>query len=255
MSVLSGNPIYFKHRKSLPIFFSREKILNFFKNNKTFILVGETGSGKTTQLVQYLLDSELCNKVIACTQPRRVAAITVARRVAKERGVRLGMEVGYTVRFQDVSSSKTRIKYLTDGMLLREAVANPLLKKYEVIILDEAHERTLHTDVLFSIVKDLQTKREDLKVIIMSATLDVSKFSKYFNNCETLHVSGRQYPVEILYCKEPENDYVDATLITVLQIHLEELPGDILCFLTGQEEIEAVLQSLEEKILYLPESG
>lgn len=171
-------------RAQLPIAHARAALLSYIRKHRTVVLVGDTGSGKTTQLPQYLFEGRVTGKrtSIACTQPRRVAAVTVARRVAQERNATLGELVGYTVRFDDKSSPATRIKYLTDGMLLREAMTSPSLSRYSVIILDEAHERTLHTDVLFAVVKGLQKKREDLKVIIMSATLEAEKFASYFGN-------------------------------------------------------------------------
>ncbi|KNC79661.1 hypothetical protein, variant [Sphaeroforma arctica JP610] len=190
-------------------------------------------------------------KMIACTQPRRVAAVSVANRVALETGCKIGSKVGYTVRFDDTTSRDTALKYMTDGMLLREAISDPKLSRYSVILLDEAHERTLMTDILFGVIKGVQKLRPELKVIIMSATLDAAKFSTYFDDCPVLYVQGRQYPVEILYTIEPQQDYVDSVFVTVLQIHQDEKPGDILVFLTGQEDIEnvgALLQDASEKL-------
>jgi len=192
--------------------------------------------------------------MIAITQPRRVAAITLSQRVAHEVGVFLGKEVGYCIRFEDKTSYKTKIKYLTDGMLLREAMLDPLLSKYAVVILDEAHERTVNTDILFGLMKGIQKQRKDLKVIIMSATFDAELFASYFN-AKVLYVEGRQYPVEIMYTTQPQADYLDAALVTALQIHLEEPIGDILIFLTGREEIEAMEKLLLEKSLLLPENS
>ena len=177
--------------------------------------------------------------MVGCTQPRRVAAMSVAKRVAEEVGCRLGEEVGYTIRFEDCSSSFTRIKYMTDGMLLRECLIDNTLSKYSVLILDEAHERTMHTDVLFGLLKKTVKVRPDLKLIVTSATLDAEKFSSYFFNCPILTIPGRTFPVEVLFAKEPETDYLDASLVTIMQIHLTEPPGDILLFLTGQEEIDS----------------
>jgi ATP-dependent RNA helicase DHX8/PRP22 len=139
--------------------------------------------------------------MVAVTQPRRVAAITVAQRVSEERKCRLGEEVGYAVRFDDCTSSKTRIKYMTDGVLLRECLSDPLLSKYDIVMLDEAHERSINTDILFGLVKAAIAKRNDLRVIVTSATLDVEKFSSYFNNCPVLTIPGRVYPVDIYHSK------------------------------------------------------
>lgn len=151
---------------------------------------------------------------------------------------KLGQEVGYTIRFEDVTSAETKIKYMTDGMLLRELLIEPDLSKYSVIMLDEAHERTIATDVLFGLLKKAMAKRKDLKLIVTSATLDAEKFSTYFTGCPIFSIPGRLFPVTVLYSKEPEQDYLDASLITVMQIHLSQPPGDILLFLTGKEEID-----------------
>lgn len=164
--------------------------------------------------------------------------MSVAQRVAAELDVKLGEEVGYSIRFEDMTSSKTCLKYMTDGMLLREAMHDHDLTRYSTIILDEAHERTMATDVLMGLLKEVVQRRPDLKIIIMSATLDAQKFQRYFNDAPLLAVPGRTHPVEIFYTPEPEQDYVEAAIRTVLQIHATEPEGDILLFLTGEEEIE-----------------
>ncbi|CAO3594172.1 unnamed protein product [Absidia cylindrospora] len=187
----------------------------------------------------------LRGKQIACTQPRRVAAMSVAQRVADEMDVKLGQEVGYNIRFEDNTSPKTFLKYLTDGMLLREAMSDPMLSRYSAIILDEAHERTLNTDILMGLLKEVCKKRRDLQVVVMSATLDAGKFQKYFNNAPLLNVPGRTYPVEVFYTPEPERDYLEAAIRTVLQVHVSEPEGDILVFLTGEEEIEQACRKIE----------
>lgn len=145
--------------------------------------------------------------------------MSVADRVAKEMDVKLGEEVGYCIRFEDKSSHMTQLKYLTDGMLLRESMIDPMLTKYAVIILDEAHERTLSTDILFGLIKQLLTKREDLKIVVMSATLNAERFQKYFEGAPLLDVPGRMYPVEIFYTNKPESDYLQASIKTVVKIH------------------------------------
>jgi len=219
----------------------RQDFLDKYHSTQMLVFVGETGSGKTTQIPQYVLYDELPhlnNKLIACTQPRRVAAMSVAQRVANELDVTLGEEVGYSIRFEDMTGPKTLLKYMTDGMLLREAMHDNEMSRYSCIILDEAHERTLATDILMALLKQIAARRPDLKIIIMSATLDAQKFQRYFNDAPLLAVPGRTHPVEIFYTPEPEKDYVEAAIRTVLQIHATEAEGDILLFLTGEEEIE-----------------
>ncbi|KAL8645071.1 MAG: hypothetical protein Q9210_006911 [Variospora velana] len=238
-----------QQRESLPVYKFRKQLLEAVKENQLMIVVGDTGSGKTTQLTQYLAEGGFANDgMIGCTQPRRVAAMSVAKRVAEEVGCKLGQEVGYTIRFEDCTSPETKIKYMTDGMLQREVLLDPNLNRYSVIMLDEAHERTIATDVLFGLLKKTLKRRPDLKVIVTSATLDADKFSAYFNKCPIFTIPGRTYPVEIMYSREPESDYLDAALVTVMQIHLTEPPGDILLFLTGQEEIDTSCEILFERM-------
>ncbi|EXJ63471.1 adenosinetriphosphatase [Cladophialophora psammophila CBS 110553] len=238
-----------QQRESLPVFNFRKQLLEAVAANQLLIVVGDTGSGKTTQVTQYLAEAGYANSgMIGCTQPRRVAAMSVAKRVSEEVGCELGKEVGYTIRFEDRTSPDTRIKYMTDGMLQREILLDPDLKRYSVIMLDEAHERTIATDVLFGLLKKTLKRRPDLKLIVTSATLDADKFSEYFNQCPIFSIPGRTFPVEIMYSREPEEDYLDAALTTVMQIHLTEPPGDILLFLTGQEEIDTSCEVLYERM-------
>lgn len=191
-----------EQRESLPIFTLRDALLSAVHDNQVLVVIGETGSGKTTQMTQYLAEAGYTTTGrIGCTQPRRVAAMSVAKRVAEEVGCRLGEEVGYAIRFEDCTSPSTVIKYMTDGMLLREALLDDSLSSYSVIILDEAHERTIHTDVLFGLLKGIIRKRKDLKVIVTSATLDAEKFSAYFFDCPIFTIPGRTFPVETLYTK------------------------------------------------------
>lgn len=236
-----------KVRHDLPIHQQRAEFLEMFHSTQIMVLVGETGSGKSTQLPQFVLYDDmphLIGKQVACTQPRRVAAMSVAARVAEELDVKLGEEVGYNIRFENMTSNKTILKYMTDGMLLREAMEDHELSRYSCIILDEAHERTLATDILMGLLKQLSDRRKDLKIIIMSATLDAEKFQRYFNDAPLLAVPGRTYPVEIYYTKEFQRDYLDAAIRTVLQIHATEDEGDILVFLTGEEEIETAVKKI-----------
>jgi len=237
-------------RKELPVYEQRQEFLELLRANQVIVLQGETGSGKTTQIPQFVLESGVITErqMVGCTQPRRVAAMSVAKRVADEMDVTLGQTVGYTIRFEDVSSNKTKMKYLTDGMLLREAMADPLLERYGCIILDEAHERTLSTDVLFGLLKEVIKNRADLKLIIMSATLDAEQFQKFFDNAPLMKIPGRMYSVEIYYTPEPERDYLEAAIRTVVQIHLCEGPGDILLFLTGEEEIEDACKKIMKEV-------
>ena len=234
-----------EQREGLPIYKLKPELMRAIKENQVLVVIGETGSGKTTQMTQYMAEMGLTKRgLIGCTQPRRVAAVSVAKRVAEEYGCSLGEEVGYSIRFDDVTSKETVIKYMTDGMLMREYLADNDIRRYSALMLDEAHERTIHTDVLFGLLKDLCRRRPDLKIIVTSATLNAEKFSNYFFSCPIFTIPGRTFPVEILYTKEPESDYLDAAMITVMQIHLSEPAGDILVFLTGQEEIDTCCETL-----------
>jgi ATP-dependent RNA helicase DHX8/PRP22 len=236
-------------RESLPVYKFRKQLLEAVAAHQILIVVGDTGSGKTTQMTQYLAEAGYGNElVIGCTQPRRVAAMSVAKRVAEEVGCKLGNEVGYTIRFEDCTSPDTRIKYMTDGILQREILLDPMLNKYSCIMLDEAHERTIATDVLFGLLKKTLKRRPDMKLIVTSATLDADKFSEYFYKCPIFSIPGRTFPVEIMYSREPESDYLDAALVTVMQIHLTEPAGDILLFLTGKEEIDSSCEILSERM-------
>ena len=238
-----------EQRQGLPIYKLKDELIKAVHDNQILIVIGETGSGKTTQITQYLAEAGYTTKgKIGCTQPRRVAAMSVAKRVSEEFGCRLGQEVGYTMRFEDCTSPETKIKYMTDGFMLRECLIDPDLLQYTIIMLDEAHERTIHTDVLFGLLKKAVKKRPDVKLIVTSATLDAVKFSQYFFEAPIFTIPGRTYPVEVLYTKEAENDYLDASMITVMQIHLTEPPGDILLFLTGQEEIDTSCEVLFERM-------
>ncbi|KAM6494138.1 hypothetical protein JOM56_010499 [Amanita muscaria] len=176
-------------RKSLPIYTYRQELIDAVKEHQVLIVVAETGSGKTTQLPQYLHEAGFTagGAKVGCTQPRRVAAMSVAARVAEEMGTKVGYEVGYSIRFEDCTSDKTVIKYMTDGMLMREFLTEPDLAGYSAIIIDEAHERTLSTDILFALIKDIARFRPELRVLISSATMDAEKFSEYFDNAPTFY--------------------------------------------------------------------
>jgi HrpA-like RNA helicase len=252
----------FEETEILPVEGFKDELMVHIHQNQIVICVGETGSGKTTKIPQFFLESDFIgNKMIAVTQPRRIAAITVCHRVADERKCVVGNEIGYVVRFDDMSSPQTKIKFMTDGILVRECLSDPTLSQYNAIMLDEAHERSIHTDILFGLVKAACSRRSDLKVLITSATLDISKFSKYFNDCPVVSVPGRLFPVDIYHSKirqvmtasgPSSNAYVTDAVKTVLKIHHSQVPhsalistlihtqedGHILLFLTGQEEIE-----------------
>ncbi|KAI9675587.1 MAG: hypothetical protein M1817_000953 [Caeruleum heppii] len=235
-------------RKSLPIYSFRDDLLAAVEKFQVLIIVGETGSGKTTQIPQYLHEAGYTKGglKVGCTQPRRVAAMSVAARVAEEVGVKIGNEVGYSIRFEDATSDKTVLKYMTDGMLLREFLTEPDLGGYSALMIDEAHERTLHTDILFGLVKDIARFRPELKLLISSATMDAQKFARYFDDAPIFNIPGRRYPVDIHYTPQPEANYLAAAVTTIFQIHITQGRGDILVFLTGQEEIEAAEQNLQE---------
>lgn len=247
-------------RKKLPIWDQKDDFLELVKKNRIIVLVGETGSGKTTQVPQFLLETGIASfgpprRSIACTQPRRVAAMSVAKRVAEEMDVQLGQECGYNIRFEDCSSNRTILKYMTDGMLLREAMSDPTLPGYGAVILDEAHERTVSTDVLMGLLKELLLKNPTTKLIIMSATLDAVKFQRYFNNAPLLKVPGRLYPVQIFYTQEAERDYFEAAVRTVCQIHMLEGEGDVLLFLTGAAEIDTAVRRIEDECAKMDNVG
>uniref|UniRef100_A0A8C7GKW5 RNA helicase n=1 Tax=Oncorhynchus kisutch TaxID=8019 RepID=A0A8C7GKW5_ONCKI len=228
-------------RRSLPVFPYREDLLLAIQQHQILVIEGETGSGKTTQIPQFLMESGYNDggMKIGCTQPRRVAAMSVAARVAQEVGVKLGNEVGYSIRFEDCTSERTVLKYMTDGI--------GLCLKVVVVIIDEAHERTLHTDILFGLIKDIARFRPDLKVLVASATLDTERFSCFFDDAPVFRIPGRRFPVDIFYTKAPEADYLEACVVSVLQIHVTQPPGDCLVFLTGQEEIETCCELLQER--------
>ncbi|RXM34294.1 Pre-mRNA-splicing factor ATP-dependent RNA helicase PRP16 [Acipenser ruthenus] len=238
-----------EQRQYLPIFAVRQELLNIIRDNSIVIVVGETGSGKTTQLTQYLHEDGYTQYgMVGCTQPRRVAAMSVAKRVSEEIGGNLGEEVGYAIRFEDCTSEQTVIKYMTDGILLRESLRESDLDHYSAIIMDEAHERSLNTDVLFGLLREVVARRSDLKLIVTSATMDSDKFAAFFGNVPIFHIPGRTFPVDILFSKTPQEDYVEASVKQALQVHLSGMPGDILIFMPGQEDIEVTSDQIVERL-------
>jgi ATP-dependent RNA helicase DHR2 len=315
----------FETRKGLPIWQHKERIRQGLRDDKgVMLLVGETGSGKSTQVPQFLLNEPWCRGTIAITQPRRVAAVSLARRVAEEMGTPLGSaspasKVGYSVRFDTSVSPSTKIKFLTEGMLLQEMLRDPWLRQYSAVVVDEVHERSVNVDLILGFLRNLINgdnrgrKGKPLKVVVMSATADVESLFNFFNPAQeqnlssdkenesgdaensddaweglsnderpdqslTLnapgpqtsnghpklpaeleklakssksiticHIEGRQYPVQTSYLREPTQDFVEAALKTIFQIHMREpLPGDILVFLTGQDTVEGLERLVNE---------
>eukprot|EP01018_Ginkgo_biloba_P028657 Gb_13411 [translate_table: standard] len=244
-----------EQRQYLPIFSVRDELLQVVHENQVIVVVGETGSGKTTQLTQYLHEDGFTTYgMVGCTQPRRVAAMSVAKRVSEEMESELGDKVGYAIRFEDVTGPNTLIKYMTDGVLLRETLREPDLDQYSVIIMDEAHERSLNTDVLFGILKQIVARRRDFKLIVTSATLNAQKFSNFFGSVPVFNIPGRTFPVNILFSKTPCEDYVEAAVKQAMSIHITCPAGDILVFMTGQDEIEATCYALAERMEQLEAS-
>ena len=195
-----------RFNEELPIFAKKDEIIEAIVRHPVIVVSGETGSGKTTQLPQYCLAAGRgIDGLIGCTQPRRIAATTVSRRIAEELGQELGRAVGYKIRFKDRTRKDGYIKIMTDGMLLAETQSDRYLSAYDTIIVDEAHERSLNIDFILGILQTLVNKRDDLKLIITSATIDTEKFSKAFGNAPIIEVSGRMYPVDVQYM-EPETD-------------------------------------------------
>ena len=241
-----------EQREYLPAFAVREDLLRVIRDNQVVIVVGQTGSGKTTQLTQFLYEDGYAKfGMIGCTQPRRVAAMSVAKRVSEEMQVKLGGLVGYAIRFEDCTSKETAIKYMTDGVLLRESLVEPDLDKYSCIIMDEAHERALNTDVLMGLIKKVLARRRDLKLIVTSATMNSDRFSRFYGGAPEFFIPGRTFPVDIQYSRTPCEDYVDSAVKQILAIHVSQPAGDILVFMTGQEDIEITCELVAERLKML----
>ncbi|HEX8121016.1 MAG TPA: ATP-dependent RNA helicase HrpA [Solirubrobacteraceae bacterium] len=227
----------------LPVSARRDDLLEAIGSHQVVVVAGETGSGKTTQLPKLCL--ELGRTAIAHTQPRRIAARTVAERIAEELQVPLGEAVGYSVRFNDRSSRDSRVRVLTDGLLLAEIQRDRLLKRYDTIIVDEAHERSLNIDFLLGWIKSILPRRPDLKVIVTSATIDPARFAAHFDGAPVVEVSGRTYPVEVRYAPS-EADPPDAVADAVAS--LTPLAGDVLVFLSGEREIRDTAEVLRGRL-------
>ncbi|KFD60739.1 hypothetical protein M514_10096 [Trichuris suis] len=257
-------PIYkvFEFGRSIIVLFPqyRNAILYLLEKYQTLVLLGETGCGKSTQVPQYLLEAGWTHQGKICvSEPRRVAAVTLASRVAEERGTMFGQEVGYVVRFDDFTKREsTKIKYVTDGILVREIMRNPLLTEYSVIMVDEAHERNVNTDILLGLLRKVLAKRTELRLLVSSATLDAVEFRRFFNFNATddpaldtatiMSVEGRSFPIDIYYTKGSVPNYVNASVKAAIRIHrCEPSGGDILIFLTGEDEVNTCCNLLKEE--------
>ena len=250
-------PFRIEYPSELPISARADEIITAIRDHQVLILAGETGSGKTTQIPKMCLVAGRGERgQIACTQPRRVAATSVARRVAEELNVPLGREVGCKIRFADQTSGDTVIKFMTDGMLLAELQADPSLRAYDTIIVDEAHERSLNIDFILGHLRRLRKDRPELKIIITSATIDTEAFSKAFDGAPIIEVSGRVYPVEVIYApleelkgEKAELTYIDAAVEAVERVLQESNTGDVLVFMPTERDIRETRDLLEGREL------
>lgn len=242
---------------TLPIEERKNEIQELIRKNQVLVLSSETGTGKTTQVPKYVY--EMYKQGVICSQPRRIAAISIAKRVSEEIGEPLGQLVGYSVRFEECLSAATKIRYVTDGTLLRDFIEDPHISQYKAVIIDEVHERTINIDLLLGLVKDAIAVREDLKVVIMSATLSTEKFLEYFPGAATLHIQSRSYPIDVKYEPVEKDKYVEKSIELAVRISETQPTGDILVFLTGEDEIERCCTEilsrqklLKQKLVPLP---
>ena len=251
---------------ALPIYSHRSKIVEMIEQNQVSIVLAETGSGKSTQIVQYLRDSgKFTSGKIVCTQPRKIAAISIATRVALETGTSLGQEVGFKVGMYEKMSSLTEIVYMTDGALLNECLMDKTLKSYSCIVLDEAHERSIYTDLLLGLIKECLNARPELRVVVTSATIDPHVFVEYFGGeCAKKVIGGRCFPVDIEWMdgemrQDPFSNYYQRSIEKAVHIHKHEHPGDVLVFLTSPLETERACTEVNRRhfanLLVLPLNG
>ena len=248
-----------RKRDALPIHRYKSQIIDRIRKSQVIVIEGETGSGKSTQIPQWCCELENVSHVV-CTQPRRIAATSLAIRVSQEMGVKLGEEVGYEVRFDHKSCPSTTLKYVTDGILLRQLMTNNTLDGYNIVVIDEVHERRVTTDVLIGLIKRLLPVRTELKVVIMSATLNTRLFSDFFGGCDHLRIPGKIYPIEVIYSpsvlertrieekdKKRFENYVSHAINLIMDICISEKEeGDILVFVTGRDEIDFICDNLED---------
>lgn len=239
-----------RYNRSLPIYSKRSEIVRLIRTNRVVIISGETGSGKTTQIPRFCLEAGRgIDGMIGCTQPRRIAAVTVAERIADEMGEELGKSIGYKIRFQDRSDREGFIKIMTDGILLAEAQRDPDLRGYDTLIIDEAHERSLNIDFVLGVIKTLLTRRCDLKLVVTSATIDTEKFSRAFGDAPVIEVSGRLFPVEARYLEAPTEEVQGAAFVEravmALENEIRDQTGDVLIFMPTEESILETCQIIE----------
>ncbi|CAE7482691.1 unnamed protein product [Symbiodinium pilosum] len=248
-------------RQRLPAWMARQEFLKLMQSNQVLVLVGEPGSGKTTQLPQILLDAGYHVQMgqvraICCAQPSPLATLSASLRICEELEVQLGTFVGHVTRFEDRTSGDTLLRFLTDEALLRESLEDPLLERYSVIILDEVHQRTCETDLLMGILKMVMQRRPELKLLLLSSSMDVKKVQDYFEGgAPLLQVPNRTYSVEVFHCQDSEKDYLKAAVRTVAQIHTTEPEGDILVFLPLEEEIDLACQLLRKESVHMMNFG
>ncbi|XP_071945623.1 uncharacterized protein [Antedon mediterranea] len=249
----------------LPIYAFRSYIIEtvFNGKNNACVILGETGSGKSTQIAQYLADANFLfssnvETKIACTQPRKVAAISLAKRVAEEYGCEVGEQIGYMVGSLRKTSLNTVVTFMTDRVLLNSLLQDPLLKSYSCVVIDEAHERSIDTDILIALLKKVSAKRPELKIVITSATIDEKVFCRYFSNCPYMKIPGRVFPVETNFCDIDFNvktNYVKEAVDMAQMIHETKKPGDILVFLTSANEIERACGDLAKRLGIVGDNG